>query len=549
MPSALERGRPVSWGAGPNVVLPVFEAFQAARLEFATEVAKLSADMTQGNSAHGTYEVGGAEKLRAALDGSTTLADNILPLVNDLAPQVSESALFALGHLGALSNSLHEKTTQKTVLEAAIGIVNSSPSVALVRAAIFQLTVTAKRSLQSTQLAIDCGLLPALCERLDHADNTVRIATVWCLAVVADQSIDIAQLVVDSGVLQLLVVCLKDASIGLKCVSLSAIGSICKHNSTLADTVHKEGMIDITLSLLSNRDRLIRRHACRVLALACQHTEAATEWVPRDSRSALIESLRIVGSDYELATTIATLMHVLSKRSSSAATMLHEIGAVPVLIEYIVKQQGRALPACGAIEHICTASQDGAAVAFQHGAVRALVTVCAASEKPHISAVATAALGAICVQVEDAASQLERECAVQAVVHSTLLAVPPLGPKGLTEARKGVMKVIQACRSYDALVWIIEALPFPTEESHEGGEPLVTAVLFKRLGTLLAAQGFGQQRLDFVNRGALRRAQQAKSYRAAEPRDALKQLNSIFPPQVVAATDLNYEANLLEQLR
>ena len=76
----------------------------------------------------------------------------------------------------------------------------------------------------------------------------------------------------------------------------------------------------------------------------------------------------------------------------------------------------------------------------------------------------------------------------------------------------------------------------------------VTATLCKRLGTLLATPGFGQQRLDFVTRGALRRVQQAKAYRAVEPRDALKQLNSMFPPQVVAATDSEYEAVLLEKI-
>ena len=153
--AGVDRGRLVSWGTGPNVVLPVFEAFQAARLEFAMEVAKMSMDMdmTPGRNSvvHGTHEIGGSEKVRAAFDGSASLAANLLPLVGDLAPQVSESALLALGRLGALSNSLHEKTTQKSVLEEAISIVSSSPSVPLVRAALFQLTVATKRSTKSTQ--------------------------------------------------------------------------------------------------------------------------------------------------------------------------------------------------------------------------------------------------------------------------------------------------------------------------------------------------------------------------------------------------------------
>ena len=34
--------RAATFGAGPNAVLPVFEAFQSARVEFAQEVAKLA---------------------------------------------------------------------------------------------------------------------------------------------------------------------------------------------------------------------------------------------------------------------------------------------------------------------------------------------------------------------------------------------------------------------------------------------------------------------------------------------------------------------------
>ena len=42
--------------------------------------------------------------------------------------------------------------------------------------------------------------------------------------------------------------------------------------------------------------------------------------------------------------------------------------------------------------------------------------------------------------------------------------------------------------------------------------------------------------------------QQARGYKKGEPRDALKQLNSGFPQQMVAATDSNYEQKLIDKL-
>ena len=44
------------------------------------------------------------------------------------------------------------------------------------------------------------------------------------------------------------------------------------------------------------------------------------------------------------------------------------------------------------------------------------------------------------------------------------------------------------------------------------------------------------------------RASQARSYRPTEPKDSLKQLNSAFPPQMVAATDPEYERKLLDKI-
>ena len=81
-----------SWGTGPAVVLPVFEAYQAARIDFATELAKLVAPTEQTHAGAGipggTYEVDGAEKVLASLEGIDVLAPQIVGLTTDLAPQV-----------------------------------------------------------------------------------------------------------------------------------------------------------------------------------------------------------------------------------------------------------------------------------------------------------------------------------------------------------------------------------------------------------------------------------------------------------------------------
>ncbi|KAL1514803.1 hypothetical protein AB1Y20_003889 [Prymnesium parvum] len=548
----VETGRAIGWGAGPNVVLPVFEAFQSARVDFAMDIAKLAVpEAAPGDVrvASGTFEVACTEKVLEALENSSTLAAELLPLVGDLSPQVSECALLAVGRVGALSQKLHLKLTDEKLIAAAVGILSSSASATHVKAALFELTVATKASEAGAQLAIQCNALPPLCERLDSADTSVRVATVWCLGTIADHSPETAHAVLDCGAPQLVLLCLKeDPSLVVRRVCLSMLGSTCKHGAAYASPLQKCGLLDATLPLVSHRDPLVRRHACRTLALACQHAEAVSEWLPHDARPALVECMRTAGSDRELAACAATLLQILAKGSIPAAVQLYELGAVQLLVDFISQRQGRVLPCCLALVHILTASRDAAALALSQGAMGALVAVCASGEEPHVCAAAVEAMGVLCVQAEGSDAQIAKEGALQAAVLSTILAKRPLGAVALSKARTGIAKIIQVCTSYDDLVWLLETLPFPTEKAPKAGDSHVLIALLKRLAVLLSTAGHGKQRLDFVNRGALAKAQQAKSFRSTEIKDALKQFNVTFPAQMVAATDPDYERKLLDKI-
>ena len=66
----------------------------------------------------------------------------------------------------------------------------------------------------------------------------------------------------------------------LRRVALAALGQVAKHEQGLAETVHKEGATAAALSFLTHKDDLLRRQACRLLAVAIQHHDGGVEWVP-----------------------------------------------------------------------------------------------------------------------------------------------------------------------------------------------------------------------------------------------------------------------------
>ena len=151
---------------------------------------------------------------------------------------------------------------------------------------------------------------------------------------------------------------------------------------------------------------------------------------------------------------------------------------------------------------------------------------------------------------------------LHAMAHATLLARRPPRAAALAVARGGFARVAERCAeggegAYEQLVWLVETLPFPSggtapagadeeegpEDGGRHGEATVLAALFKGLAALLAKEGSGEKRLDFVQRGALAHVQQATRGTAAL-QAALKTLNDVYPNQMVQATDPKYAPNL-----
>ena len=98
---------------GPRAVLPSFETFQAARIEFAREVANLA-------DAKGTHIVDGQEEVIGHLEASYHLLADMRPLVNDQSAAVRENAMLAMGKLANLSDKLHAEVSDDDTIAATI---------------------------------------------------------------------------------------------------------------------------------------------------------------------------------------------------------------------------------------------------------------------------------------------------------------------------------------------------------------------------------------------------------------------------------------------
>ena len=85
--------------------------------------------------------------------------------------------------------------------------------------------------------------------------------------------------------------CLKEPSLPLRRVALSCFGSVGKHDQQLAEMVQKEGAVEAAVGMLGHRDPLLRRHACRLLALCCQHDAQCAGWIPQKAQKLLVSGV------------------------------------------------------------------------------------------------------------------------------------------------------------------------------------------------------------------------------------------------------------------
>ena len=192
--------RHATMGQGPNAVLPAFEAYQAARIEFAREVARLALP-NDPNAAKtvsapgGTYEVDGAEKTIQALEASYHLLDDMRPLVTDQSAAVRENALIAMGRMSDISSKLHDGISEEETIKSTVDAIKNEDGSAppnLLKAAIFLLHAVVKASAEAAAIACEKGAPEALRDRLDDNDSSIKAAACWCIAAIANHEQSLA---------------------------------------------------------------------------------------------------------------------------------------------------------------------------------------------------------------------------------------------------------------------------------------------------------------------------------------------------------------------
>ncbi|XP_051173765.1 sperm-associated antigen 6-like isoform X5 [Leptopilina boulardi] len=311
----------------------VFEQYQKARIQFIQSVSDLAVK---------SYNVESLIKFG--------ILEIISPLINDIVPTISQTALMTLGRLAGHDERIAQLILKKDVLSCIVKNFKKQNKF-YKKAALFLLRSIAKHSSELSTIVINEDGLIAIMFGLEDFDSGVKESAAWAIGYIARHNKNLAQTVVDAGAVPLLVLCLQDPDLCLKQISTSALSDIGKHTTELAQSVIDSGTISILAKTFSISDAKLKRQVFTLLGNIAKHTVEFSELVVETEvfSSCLIHMSH---PDENVVKAAATLTREVCKHTIELAEMIVNAGGIAALIELIGTTKSARVPAIMALGYI-----------------------------------------------------------------------------------------------------------------------------------------------------------------------------------------------------
>ncbi|KAJ1637360.1 armadillo-type protein [Pavlovales sp. CCMP2436] len=366
---------------GPSAVLPVFEAYQAARLQVVQALAELVVPPEQRSGAEGKVpsatDAAEYRELLSALENyAPTLARAVGPLCFDVVPGVQLSALVSLSRLARSSDKLSGTVAGASVLPHVLSLLSSQMVKKEVRVGAAGMLLQVLRKEEGCRQALEAGVLATLIDAFDEFEPEMKTLALWCLGTLADSSLAGASAVVDAGGARVATLCLGELQLPVLRIAASVLADIAKHEAELAVAVVGCGALEALAPLLSSRALVTGRGSPAPAAMALgliggYSEELAEAVVEAGALPVLAQGLRLSDAPHVRAL-VSNSLRALAGKSEAAAVAIAEADTLPVLQALAAQpdtggQRTAALAALGAI-----ATRLGEAGAYEH--LREMVT-------------------------------------------------------------------------------------------------------------------------------------------------------------------------------
>jgi len=524
---------------GPSAVLPVFEAYQRARLEVTQAVAEMAVPPTQrpGADAKVSSAVEAADyaKCIEALENySRQLAQTLTPLCYDIVPGVQSSAFIALSRLARASDKLAAAVAGGALIPHICQLLSSPMTKRDIKLSAAHLLLQIARDPELATQVVEAGAIATLIENFEGYDPQMKTAALWVLGTCASTDRHGAAAVVDAGVVRIATLSLGEPHLPVQRVAASLLADVCKHEEDHARLAHEAGGAMAIAPLLSSRCPIVRGQACRCLAQMAKYGKSAGERVPPAMFPTLVQLMR--DADDDVAQNAATVVRELAKFDERTAGRLVEAGALRALLEVLTSGRGSPAPAAAALGFLGQYTEQLADDVVECGAVPVLSQGLRLSAAPHVRAIVANSLAGLGKKSPEAAAAIARAGTMP--VLQALSTLPDEAQKAAAD--KAIAFITPNIIMYEPLLEMVDAAQHA---------PHTLPVPLQALAALLAeAEDAGRLQAHFVASGHMRALQAKRA--GADPRlkKAIDAFNATFPEEVVEQLQPGYEDGLIARI-
>jgi len=421
-----------------------------------------------------------------------------------------------------LAGTLCAQGTLNDIVEA---VSDANPSVQ--HAAHATIRAVARESVGSAQAVIDAGVVEVIRSQLELVEPVSREHAVKTLNVLVAADPDLASDVMGGDMLEVMVKLLEIRPVkpGFKDAIAATISDTCAHGEEFALAVVNSGSVPTLwkAATLSEHEPIVLAELLSCLSQICKYSKELASHILEVPKSISLPARHLSGQNQRLRRSAASLVYQQVKYEGRQCFDIVESGDIAGIVRFIQLERHTPLEATNAIlalGHIANVDTTLARAVGESGAVEELMGY---SENTHEEEV-LAAIGWMTTRIAVHGHQCARPLAMKGMLGSLLATYAKVreGGQAQNNLMEALVSIVENCESHKAL----EALV------HEDTPAQALDVILSELASALRESV--DARRSFVTSGAMLRLQLLEPLLLGEGRRLLREINTLYPDQVVA---------------
>ncbi|XP_067137456.1 sperm-associated antigen 6-like [Centruroides vittatus] len=508
-----------------QLILPVFEEYQKARLKFAQSISDLAANPSD----YAALKAAGAIPL-------------LCTLFMDIMPSIQRTAIVAMGRLASYNIDIAEEIIRRNILPLLVEklkkesnriteIPNSEQLYK--RAASYLLRSIAKHDVNLAKIIVKTNALEALQICIKDPDPLVKESAILTLTNIAKHSEELAIEIASEKyeIIPMLIQSIHDYDLPVLRAVASVIFEISKHSFQLALILQRNEIIPALEKLIEQDDPKLMNILLPILTQLSRYEDNFAMKLATEIHSIETAIKELSNEDISCRKNCCVYLLECVKHSDDLAQKVIDEGGISKMIEYIKKhEQEYRIPGITFLCNLAIRNEAMAGLIITEKALEVLCLVLESDPLEELKEIVVKTLGYLGSYNTKFTREITKTDAIFLI--ASLAANPVLYPEIKSTCNKSLKRMLKYCMHLRTLEKIMDIVQ----------DDILELVLLQ-FAKILRVDG--KLRRRFIISGTFKKVEEMKFPPGSKARNAIKSINLCFPPDLIRYYATDYLDELL----